>query len=400
MMVSGRVSVIIPSYQREHVVGRAIDSALAQTYPDVEILVIDDGSTDGTAQVVQGYGSKVHYVYQDNQGRSAARNSGMRQATGEFIAILDSDDWWHPSKVAKQVTAMRQHPQVGLMYSQAYMVDAVGKHTLFGQGPDTPQDIFERLLMENLIPASSVMTRRDCLTAIGGFNEQMDFAEDWELWLRLAARYSQLCIPEPLSYYWMPSPDPIRYPNLDNFLAARTAAVRNGLESRRLVTPVGPDLEAQALGVSCLYAASLGFALGQSDKGTSYLTEAIALDPNMFNRPKTWYLLQNYARHEAANLGVFETAIDLLRAVFPAFVRAQPSMCRGQFAQRARWLVDEARGGAAWGDWGAVPCYLEMARQLDLDLPKRRRLMLTLRLTYAKATVRKALILLRRRLAC
>ena len=108
MVVSGRVSVIIPTYQRAHVVGRAINSALAQTYPDIEILIIDDGSTDNTAQVVQGYGSNVHYIYQGNQGRPAARNNGIRHATGEFIAILDSDDWWQPSKLEKQVACMQE----------------------------------------------------------------------------------------------------------------------------------------------------------------------------------------------------------------------------------------------------------------------------------------------------
>lgn len=99
-----RVSVIIPTYNRREYVQEAIDSALAQTFTDYEIIVIDDGSTDGTSEALQArYGNRIHYEWQENQGESVARNRGIELARGEYIAFLDSDDLWHPEKLAKQI---------------------------------------------------------------------------------------------------------------------------------------------------------------------------------------------------------------------------------------------------------------------------------------------------------
>ena len=122
------VSVIIPTYNRRTYVQEAIDSVLAQTYPDYEIIVIDDGSTDGTDQVLHArYGDRIRYVWQENQGESAARNRGIALARGEYIALLDSDDLWLPDKLAKQIPFLDSHPGAVLALPQVWQINANGE---------------------------------------------------------------------------------------------------------------------------------------------------------------------------------------------------------------------------------------------------------------------------------
>jgi len=112
-----RVSAIIPCYNYGKYLPRAIDSILAQTRPVSEILVVDDGSTDNTREVATSYGDRVQYIFQQNQGRAAARNHGMREATGDWIALLDADDWWFPEKIELQLKAAAARPEAVLVYT-------------------------------------------------------------------------------------------------------------------------------------------------------------------------------------------------------------------------------------------------------------------------------------------
>ena len=115
------VSVIIPTYNREKIITRAIDSVFAQTYRDFEIVVLDDGSQDNTKAVAQAYGPKVHYFYQDNKGIAGARNAGMHQTAGDYIAFLDSDDYWLPGKLERQIALFSEHPEYGMVGCQFWV---------------------------------------------------------------------------------------------------------------------------------------------------------------------------------------------------------------------------------------------------------------------------------------
>ncbi len=119
-----RVSVIIPAYNASATVCTAVDSALGQTFTNHEVIVVDDGSTDATRSRLDGYGSRIRYVYQQNQERSAARNNGIRHARGDLLAFLDADDYWAPHKLEKQVTLLDAHPDLGLVFSWAAAFDA------------------------------------------------------------------------------------------------------------------------------------------------------------------------------------------------------------------------------------------------------------------------------------
>jgi glycosyltransferase involved in cell wall biosynthesis len=151
--------------------------------------VIDDGSTDDTRQVAGSFGDRIRYVYQSNRGQSNAKNHGIAVSSGEFIAFLDGDDRWRPGKLARQVTLLAKHPEVAVVFGRASTFDH-----LRGRHPARPSSgyclhrgmVLDRLLVQNFIPFSSSVVRRACLASVGGFDESLRVAEDYDLWLRLA----------------------------------------------------------------------------------------------------------------------------------------------------------------------------------------------------------------------
>lgn len=208
-MFLGVVSVIIPTHNAEDTICRALESVLAQTYPHVECIIVDDGSTDSTRERVQQYLPRVHYRYQHNQERSAARNHGLRVANGEFIAFLDADDYWMPAKLERQVQLFARTPRLGLVYTQVQLVDAQGAfiRNWLGAGQSWPEpgfDSFRRCaLMDDFIIAglSTLMIRKECLVGTSWFAEDMVQAEEWPLALRLAHHWRIDFIPEVLVSY-------------------------------------------------------------------------------------------------------------------------------------------------------------------------------------------------------
>ena len=191
-----KVSVIIPTYNRAVYVGDAIRSVQAQTHGNVEIIVADDGSTDETPTLVAGFGDAVTYLALPHTGQpAAARNSGLDEATGPFIAFLDSDDLFMPGKLAWQLYALELHPQAALVYSDgSYFRDDPGRPTgRLLKGLPTPSgDVLSELLRGNfLVSPAMLLLRRSCLEEVGPFDEDPDLwlSEDYELWLRIAARF-------------------------------------------------------------------------------------------------------------------------------------------------------------------------------------------------------------------
>jgi glycosyltransferase involved in cell wall biosynthesis len=196
------VSVIIPTYNRAPYIADAIHSVLAQTYPNVELIVADDGSTDDTAAVVSQFGDSVTYLRMAHRGQPAAtRNSGLSKATGDFIAFLDSDDLFMRDKLALQISIFHGHPSVGLVYSNGYYFredpNQPTGHLLDGL-PTPSGDILAELLRGNLIvsPAMVLITRRS-LDSAGMFDERPEFfgVEDYDLWLRIAAKVPVVYLP-------------------------------------------------------------------------------------------------------------------------------------------------------------------------------------------------------------
>lgn len=197
------ISVIIPTCNRVVLLERAIQSVLAQRHPCCELIVIDDGSTDNTAEMVSrlsiGATVSIRYLKQENRGAAAARNHGIRAATGSLVAFLDSDDWWLPDKLALQLAAMAAAPRYAIShtreiwYRHGQRVNQKKKH-------DPPHgDIFAASLRMCVVGMSTVMARRDLFERYGLFDEHLPCCEDYDLWLRVGSREPFLLVGQALT---------------------------------------------------------------------------------------------------------------------------------------------------------------------------------------------------------
>jgi len=221
-----RVSVIVPAYNAAVYLPFAIDSVLAQTYSDWEVVIVDDGSTDHTRAVVDSYRPKLqdrlHYIHQPNRGLPAARNTGIRAAHGEFIALLDADDVWLPHRLERGVAAMDADPSAGLVHARVVRINAQG--TVTGELKVEPEymsgGIARHVYTRRAhIVCPTVLFRRSCLQTAGWFDESMQATEDRDLWFRIALRYKVAYINEVLAYYRL-SPSSMTS-NLDRMLQAQ-----------------------------------------------------------------------------------------------------------------------------------------------------------------------------------
>ena len=191
------VSVIITTYNRREFVREAIESVQRQDFSDYEIIVVDDGSTDGTEEFLKEFNT-IHYFYQKNQGVSRARNQGLKLARGDYICFLDSDDLWLPRKLSIQTKVMRKNPEINVTYTdeiwirRGKRVNPKKKHQKYSGW------IFKHCLPLCIISPSSVMLRREIFEEVGYFDENLPVCEDYDLWLRLAARHPIFFIDEKL----------------------------------------------------------------------------------------------------------------------------------------------------------------------------------------------------------
>lgn len=210
------VSVIIPAYNAEKFISEALDSVFAQTYRPIEVIVIDDGSTDRTAEIVKDYSIvkinktiktditkiELRYLYQENGGPSKARNTGIKAAKGEYIAFLDADDLWMSDKIEKQIQLFKKDPKIDVIFTDVKIVrfkNGKMEDVFMFKNQNLNKDFFghdyivlnplEKLLKMNFIPTSSVMAKKICFEGVL-FDEQRRYAEDWELWLKMSVLFN------------------------------------------------------------------------------------------------------------------------------------------------------------------------------------------------------------------
>jgi glycosyltransferase involved in cell wall biosynthesis len=227
------VSIVMPAYNVAWCIGRAIDSVLAQDFRSYELIVVNDGSTDGTLAVLDRYGAAVTLIDQDNRGMSAARNRGIRQACGTYIAFLDADDWWLPEKLSRQVDLMTRRPDLGFCSTAARVEDGNGRLLNLWRCPDGRSEILETLFAQNAAIAggcSAVIVRKELLERVGLFDESLGGFEDPDLWMRLAAVSNYACIDETLAVILRREKSVSR--NLDTM---RVAALRSMRKNRALL---------------------------------------------------------------------------------------------------------------------------------------------------------------------
>jgi len=195
------VTVVVPCYNAASFVSRALDSVLAQTHKDLRFCAVDDGSKDETANILLRYSNYGLTVCQEHAGQAAARNHGIRISTAPYIAFLDADDYWLPTKLERQIAFLKQYPRVGLVCSDcATIKDGNPAGSYFGSTAVPPTGkLFARLVRECFIFTPTVVVRRECLEEVGLFNESLAVSEDFNLWLRIAARWEIAVIPEVLA---------------------------------------------------------------------------------------------------------------------------------------------------------------------------------------------------------
>ncbi|RYE81336.1 MAG: glycosyltransferase [Oxalobacteraceae bacterium] len=201
--VPGLASVIIPAYNAAGFVAEAIDSVLAQDYPQVEIIVVNDGSKDNTLEVLRGYGDRITIVDQANAGPPKARNAGLRAVRGEFVAFLDADDVWSPFKLSAQISHLVAHPDVGTVFTRwhVWLADADGVFRAPRAWAPVPHDVatvpevsgwmYTRLLLECHLLTTTVLMRASLIEQIGEFDVALYNGDDYDYWLR-ASRIAKI----------------------------------------------------------------------------------------------------------------------------------------------------------------------------------------------------------------
>lgn len=193
-----RISVVIPTLNSARFISDAIGSVLKQTVPAAEILLVDGGSSDNTAEVARRLGGPLQVLSQKSGGRPGARNAGLRRAIGDYIALLDSDDVWVPDKMAAQLAFFQKHPEIEMVFGDMALFQKADDpdepeildaeiHEYLRRNPATLERLLECLFTVNFVPTSSVMFRKSCMQTVGYMNECFSHCEDYEYWLRFAA---------------------------------------------------------------------------------------------------------------------------------------------------------------------------------------------------------------------
>ncbi len=285
-----KASVVLTTYNRQQLVQETIDSVLRQTYRDRELIVVDDGSTDGTERALSDrYGSEIRYIYQENQGESVARNRGIDLARGDYVAFIDSDDLWHTNKLKRQMEIAEANPSLGLVSTQAYFINYHGlklQRPPEGSNRESTVITWAHLVLDNVVSGggSSALVLKECLDRTGGFDNTIRFGEEWDLWIRIAHDYLVYEIPEPLVYYrlnpfgtrsWAP-----RAAEADQLYQEHLAIVGKAFESPMCPPAERKQLEAQAYGRLHLRQALVKYGHGDAEAGRHFWQLAIDVCPD------------------------------------------------------------------------------------------------------------------------
>jgi len=317
----GLVSVVIPTYNRGYIIANTIESVLGQSYDNVEVIVIDDGSTDDTEDIVAKFPTKVHYIRQPNAGVCAARNTGFRTAQGEFVALLDSDDVWLPWKLAGQVAVLRALPDVGMVWTDMTAVDHTGRElqkcylrtfydayrqvkieevladkstlpSLWPQAQQLPQlsgakvyagDLFSHMILGNMVHTSTVLLRRSRLQAVGPFDVGLKHSgEDYEFHLRTAYNGPVALIDAPCILYRVGAEDQLTQPQYMIHIARNNlATVRRWTKpgSRQISLPA--DVLNRRIAGAYAWLGSCERELGQTGAAFKHLGLSFLMEPSM-----------------------------------------------------------------------------------------------------------------------
>jgi glycosyltransferase involved in cell wall biosynthesis len=198
-----RISIVIPAHNSEKTITKTIDSVLKQSFTDLELIVIDDGSQDKTLEVVSKINDpRIKILSYPKAGANVSRNRGLSLAQGEFVSFLDADDIWTSDKLASQIQALENNSKAKVAYSWTNYIDDDDKFLLTGTHLTANGDVYEQLLITNFLESgSNPLICKEAILKLGGFDESLSAAQDWDMWLRLAEKYHFICVPQPQILY-------------------------------------------------------------------------------------------------------------------------------------------------------------------------------------------------------
>jgi glycosyltransferase involved in cell wall biosynthesis len=274
-----RVSVIIPAYNAAEFIGEALDSVGAQTFRDFEVLVIDDGSTDGTADIAEAYGDPVRVMRTSNHGAARARNTGVAAATGELVAFLDADDIWEPDKLARQVVAIRAERRFVYCDTLSFGLQTMSGMRMSGGGTLPSGNILVDLVQNNFVATSTVLIDREVVQRAGGFDVDLRVGEDWMLWLRAARLTEASYVPAVLVRYRIHAGS--MGSDLDARLEDTRVVVERGLAMLDLARAQKARLRRRAIAGCYHYAGMLAQASGDFRLARRYALAAVACRPSI-----------------------------------------------------------------------------------------------------------------------
>lgn len=274
-----KISVIIPTYNSMTYLPKTVGSVLNQTFTDFELLIIDDGSSDDTATwAAQVQDSRVKLISQSNQGAAGARNTGIKQAKGQYIAFLDADDLWSPTKLEQQVQCLDKNLNLGLVHTWIAFIQSndtpTGRiMTTHGKG-----NVWEKMVVYNLVRCgSTAMVRRCCFEEVGYFDQTLKYAEDWDMWIRISARYPFETINEPLVLYREHENNKSKNyeGQLDSFCKILNKAFQSASSEKDY-------LKGKAYGRAYLHAAWRALSISENkNRASELLRQALIFDPSL-----------------------------------------------------------------------------------------------------------------------
>lgn len=288
-----KVSVIIPTYNRDKFISDTIDSVLNQTFKDFEVIVIDDGSTDNTKSVLKKYGTRIRVLEQTNLERAVARNNGVKNSSGKYIAFLDSDDLWMKNKLEKQVEILEQNKDIILTYCSCLRVDEEGKKIKIAkrQLQGFSGNVKEHLLLRNCIVSPTPVLRREYFNKTEGFKSQYIPYEDWEFWIRFSLLGQFYFINEPLACYRIHSEQSVQLVKAEKIEHVTLSLLNNSFK----LNGESSELKNKSLGLANLRLCYWYLLAGQYNMAKEKIQEAIMLNPQFIFDPR-WHGLKLICR--------------------------------------------------------------------------------------------------------
>lgn len=363
------VSVVIPTYNRAEYLRQALASVFAQSFAPWEVIVVDDGSSDRTPEVVQAFGAKVRYVRQDHQGIAAARNRGLEVAQGEVIAWLDADDLWEPNYLSTVVPLLTDDATLDGVYSGLRYIDAAGN--LLPQSSRKvvkPADLYSSLAEECFIQTSTFAVRRRCFARVGGFDLAFQICEDYDMFLRLAKECTIVGVPLPLVRYRVHGHSTMN--DVDTLCRFRLEVPRKHFGPEEGDPLTWPDGKRRAYACAYRFVALAHIQSGRAEQGWQFLAKGASIWPEILGRLDTFYELacgdQPRGRRGQADLmDIKKNGAELLRRLDTLFAQVGTRLVSVRRAAYGNAYLALGMLSDQAGQWAMARRYLRQALAAD-----------------------------------